>query len=179
MYEGGRFWYRRGFEHGSTSTERQTIAQRSKSRLHRRHRSARLVTPSLDCPWARRRAGAYLWPPARAANSLTLAQDPLPGLSGSRSDPSSPQLPVGPGRSTRAMLPRTTRQRRWIYYPSIRLHRGAFRGKCPCRLRCRAVVYLYVRLRILASQIQSAGFGSDRRSPLVAARGRASVVSPK
>ena len=58
-----------------------------------------LVTPTSTAVRARRRAGACPRPPARAANPLPLEQHPRSVLPGPRSDPSSPQLPVGPGRS--------------------------------------------------------------------------------
>jgi hypothetical protein len=62
---------------------------------------------------ARRRAGGCLQLPARLANSLSNRETLTPGLAGPRSDPSSPQLAVGPGRSCRASLLPTTRQGHW------------------------------------------------------------------
>lgn len=73
---------------------------------------------------------------AHAAYSKTLAQHPAPGLSGPRSHPSAPQLPVGPDKSRRVTLPRTTRQGRWIYYPS---GARARRARAPKRRHRRAL----------------------------------------
>jgi hypothetical protein len=73
----------------------------------------RLATPTVHRP-PRAMPGRWLPElPARLANSLSNRETLTPGLAGPRSDPSSPQLAVGPGRSCRASLLPTTRQGHW------------------------------------------------------------------